>query len=233
MTFSSTVVPGVQEISQHKLDPLAVVAFAFRVARRLQLPDPTEDLLKHGAARGVRLEGETYGHEQLTGALQGVLLWHPAGGVTKHELAAHAADDLGGEQLPQEEVADELHVGAETVPPLLPELLEVVVRPALAGIEGGDELLELVLADIKHRGFESDRLAAIRGRELGEGGLQAKDKVCIGLAIMRLGDGLLENQLNDDLKLLWVLELDASDLIRDCQDVLRADLVEKALYTAT
>mmetsp|Transcript_95537 Transcript_95537/g.274082 ORF Transcript_95537/g.274082 Transcript_95537/m.274082 type:complete len:466 (-) Transcript_95537:57-1454(-) len=151
-----------------------------------------------------------------------------------HELAAHGAYDLRGQQLPQVEVTDKLHVGQHAVLSPLPARLEILSCVQglllLGGLQTREQLLELVLADVEHRGLESDGFATVQRRELGEDRLQAEDQVGVGLAIVRLGQSFLEDQLDDCLELLSIRDLHRADFMHDGGDVLGADLVQQTLH---
>mmetsp|Transcript_43150 Transcript_43150/g.92010 ORF Transcript_43150/g.92010 Transcript_43150/m.92010 type:complete len:273 (+) Transcript_43150:568-1386(+) len=134
-------------------------------------------------------------------------------------------------------MAYELHVRKHTVLGLLPaelQLLGIVeLQLLVSGGESRGQRLELALADVEEDGLEGHRFGALLRRgELWEGGLETEDQVRVGLAVVWLGEGLLEDQADDVLELGHVAHLNLRDLGADGRDALRADLVQQALDRA-
>mmetsp|Transcript_57727 Transcript_57727/g.150404 ORF Transcript_57727/g.150404 Transcript_57727/m.150404 type:complete len:285 (+) Transcript_57727:656-1510(+) len=179
------------------------------------------------------LEREADRQQQLARALERVLGRNLVGQIARHELAAHGAYDFRGKQLAKVEVADELHVREHAVLAFLPDQLQVlscVLRLLVfGGLEVCEQLLELVLANVKDGRLKRDRLTSVGGGELGEDGLEAEDQVRVGLAVVRLSQRFLEDELNNCLQLGSLCDLDGADLGHDGGDVLRAHLVQQSL----
>mmetsp|Transcript_77252 Transcript_77252/g.238474 ORF Transcript_77252/g.238474 Transcript_77252/m.238474 type:complete len:420 (-) Transcript_77252:382-1641(-) len=228
--------PRIEKVLDGKLDPLAVHPSAVRPLSLLQIQQAPRHLDERLLARWHGLECMPDGHQQLHCALDHVLLGHPRCVVAEGELLNHRADDASGEQLPQEEVPDELHVCQHSVlPPLPPELELLGVVPLQVLVhrrEGRRQGLKLVLAYVEEHGLEGQRLAPVRAGELREGGPQRKDEVSVGLAVVRLGDRLLEDQGDDVLQLLGALDLHLANLLGNGRDALGADFVQQALNCA-
>mmetsp|Transcript_19719 Transcript_19719/g.43574 ORF Transcript_19719/g.43574 Transcript_19719/m.43574 type:complete len:723 (+) Transcript_19719:163-2331(+) len=227
----------VEEVLNHEDDALAIDALAIVRLAGLQLEQPAADELKGLMARRQLLQRVADVREELAGALYGVILGNVVRVLgAQDQLHDDRADHLGGEQLAEEEVADELHVGAHALLPLAAQVLDLirvlVLLLVICHLRGGHQLLELVLANVQHRGLEGHWLPTVRRWELGEDGLQAEDEVRVGLAVVRLGQSFPEDGLYDDLQLLGVVDLDRGDAVHDRGHVLRADLVQQALDIA-
>mmetsp|Transcript_66309 Transcript_66309/g.156094 ORF Transcript_66309/g.156094 Transcript_66309/m.156094 type:complete len:357 (+) Transcript_66309:3-1073(+) len=224
---------GVKHILDHELDPLAVGALAVLC---LALHEVFQSAAHRGKCRLARnhvLHGVTDGQQKLASALKGMLLGEIVNLLAQHELAHDASDHLCRQQLSQKEVANELHVGAHTVLALLAHVLQILEVQLcllfLCQIPGGQQFFKFILANVQHEALKSNRLATIRAGEGRIHRLQAEHHVCVRLAVVGLGNGLLEHQLDNRLQLLDVLDFDGCDLLDDRRHVFRADLVQQAL----
>mmetsp|Transcript_34867 Transcript_34867/g.91188 ORF Transcript_34867/g.91188 Transcript_34867/m.91188 type:complete len:571 (+) Transcript_34867:244-1956(+) len=217
---------GVQDVLYHKLDALAVAALP------LQRGKPGASLGEGlpGNRQRRRLHGVAHGHEELAGALDRHIGRHAGGLVAEEKGARQGAHHTHRQQVAQEEVAYELHVGERAALPGLLELLAVDGR--LRRRARGLEVFELTLDGVQQRRPEGHGLAALGGREFLKRGLEREDEVGVRLAVVRLGEGLLEEQLDHQLELLRGLDLDLADLLRHRCHVLRADLVQQAPHVA-
>mmetsp|Transcript_96882 Transcript_96882/g.250596 ORF Transcript_96882/g.250596 Transcript_96882/m.250596 type:complete len:411 (+) Transcript_96882:534-1766(+) len=227
----------VEQVLDLELDPLGVDALTLLVLLLLEVHEAAADLLDRLLAGPHGVERVADGVQQLADALHDVLRRELVGVVAHRQVLHHGADDPRGEQLAQEEVADELHVRQD--PFLALHLLELhllrihAFRLLLAQLERVRvHGLELVLDDVQERGLEGHRLAAVGRGELGHLSLQSEDEVGVGLAVVRLGERLLHDQADDTLQLLRAAHLDLDDLLRDGSHVLGADLVQQALHAA-
>mmetsp|Transcript_42099 Transcript_42099/g.136236 ORF Transcript_42099/g.136236 Transcript_42099/m.136236 type:complete len:440 (+) Transcript_42099:68-1387(+) len=226
--------PSVLQVLDHELNPLAVDQLAVRTLGALDGLQSMKDLLDHRLTVRQGLQCEADGHQELHGALQGELMGHltPAA-ITEHQLSAHGSDHLGGKQLAQEEVSEKLHVGAHTVLTLPSHVGRRVGIAERLRLQCCVELLEQFL---EQRNFEADRPvlhAPFACRELRKGGLQVDNQVCVGLAVVGLGQSLVENELDDDVEFVGTTELHFRDFLGNRVDVLRTDLVQQALNAAS
>mmetsp|Transcript_18699 Transcript_18699/g.48020 ORF Transcript_18699/g.48020 Transcript_18699/m.48020 type:complete len:373 (-) Transcript_18699:133-1251(-) len=229
---------GLEEILHHEHHPLAVSGLALNIAH-LQIEEPIANQLQSLESCRQLLQRVPDVHQQLAGALDGMLLGHVVGGLLRaqDELADDGADHLGREELAEEEVSDELHVGAHAILPLPAlelDVLRIHVLRALVRRRVGSrhQLLELVLANVQNRRLEGHGLSTARRRELREDRLQAEDEVGVGLAVVRLRQRFSEDGLDDDLELRGIVDRDGGDALDDCGHVLRAHLVQQALHAA-
>mmetsp|Transcript_136223 Transcript_136223/g.435826 ORF Transcript_136223/g.435826 Transcript_136223/m.435826 type:complete len:310 (+) Transcript_136223:1361-2290(+) len=133
------------------------------------------------------------------------------------------ADELHREQTPEEQVANELHVGQHLL--LHPLHLE---EQLLRGLEGRGQALEVVLARAEQKARERPGLFAfVLWRELGVSVLESEHHVGIGFAQMRLLQRLLEDDGEDKLQLLGVVQLLLGQAVDDGLEVVGRDPVEQ------
>mmetsp|Transcript_44532 Transcript_44532/g.115189 ORF Transcript_44532/g.115189 Transcript_44532/m.115189 type:complete len:270 (-) Transcript_44532:1337-2146(-) len=184
------VPPDLKEVLDVELDPLRVRALALGVCALLQVQQAPAHLAQRMLARGHGLQGVAYVHEELARALHDVLLRQHIRLVAERQLLDDRANHLCRQQLPEEQVTDEFHIGEHAA--LGPRALELELpgvhrgEVLLARLQGGGKCLELRLADVQEHRLESYGLAAVSRRELWEGCLEAEDQVGIGFAIVRL-----------------------------------------------
>mmetsp|Transcript_56927 Transcript_56927/g.123875 ORF Transcript_56927/g.123875 Transcript_56927/m.123875 type:complete len:629 (-) Transcript_56927:184-2070(-) len=227
----------VQEVLNLELDALGVALGALLVLLLLQVHEATAHLLDRLLARGHGIQRVADGVEKLADALHHVLRGQPVRFVAHGQVLHDGTNDPRGQQLTQEEVTNELHVrkdarlalGHQEVDLVLllasNLLLRELKRISLHGFE-------LVLTDVEERRLEGNRLAAVGRRVLREGRLEAEDQVGVGLAVVRLRQGLLEDDRDEQLQLLDGGHLHLCQLLADGDDALRAHLVQEALGRA-
>mmetsp|Transcript_66149 Transcript_66149/g.213880 ORF Transcript_66149/g.213880 Transcript_66149/m.213880 type:complete len:206 (+) Transcript_66149:382-999(+) len=193
-----------------------------------------EDLLDHRLPVRQGLQSEADRHQELHGALHGELIGHlTRATIAEHQLSANGSDHLGGNQLAQEEVSEKLQVGANTALSLPCHVVHRVGIGLRLRLQCCVQLLEQF---IEQRNFEADRpflQAAVGCRELWKGNLQVENQVCVGLAVVGLGQSLVENELDDDVEFVGTTELHFRNFLGNRVDVLRTDLVQQALDAAS
>eukprot|EP00972_Heterocapsa_arctica_P047453 6997854-Heterocapsa_arctica.AAC.1 len=158
------------------------------------------------------------------------MLWRQLVRFLAHRLVLHdGANGPSGQEFPKEEVANELHVCWDALlaraqfeldlvdfqanGPLIRELQRI-------GLHG----FELVQTDVEECRLKCSR--ELRHR------VENEDEVGVGLAVVRLCERLLHDQPDHNPELLHVREHGIDNLLRDSHEVLRADLVQKALHAA-
>mmetsp|Transcript_51109 Transcript_51109/g.128983 ORF Transcript_51109/g.128983 Transcript_51109/m.128983 type:complete len:216 (-) Transcript_51109:1486-2133(-) len=121
--------PSLKEVLDDELDAFAVqAALASHVhPALLQMAHALADLLDDCGTIRIRLQRVAHGHQQFAGTLNRMLLGHVFLVVAIRELATKLPNDLGRQQLPQEEVTDEPDVCSETVPSLIPQVFQLLL----------------------------------------------------------------------------------------------------------
>mmetsp|Transcript_40521 Transcript_40521/g.120138 ORF Transcript_40521/g.120138 Transcript_40521/m.120138 type:complete len:230 (-) Transcript_40521:1029-1718(-) len=168
--------------------------------------------------------------KQLAHALNHVLLRQAL--LDPNEVVHHLPDDLHGEQLPEEEVADELHVCKHLVLPplhLKPQLFPAAARQLFrCRLEAARQTLELVLDGVQEHTRECLGLFALVLRlEFRVARSQCEDHVRIGLAVVWLSQRLREDDPNDELQLIRLVQFNQRQALDDGLQVVRADLVQQ------
>mmetsp|Transcript_108896 Transcript_108896/g.347333 ORF Transcript_108896/g.347333 Transcript_108896/m.347333 type:complete len:204 (+) Transcript_108896:75-686(+) len=120
---------NVQDVLDCKLDPPGVCRTASRATPLLEVQKPATDLGNGLLADGHCLQRVPHRHQQLHNALDAIGLRQTVliVAVGERELLDDCCDDAGGKYLPEEEVADDLHVGKQAVLGLLAAVLELLV----------------------------------------------------------------------------------------------------------
>mmetsp|Transcript_12591 Transcript_12591/g.31737 ORF Transcript_12591/g.31737 Transcript_12591/m.31737 type:complete len:602 (-) Transcript_12591:1009-2814(-) len=226
------VLPQIQQVLDLELYPLAEGGRAVRGGAALELHQAGRELRHQQLAVLRSVEGVTDRLQQLANTLDHVLLRQALLDTDKvmHDLT----DDFHGQQLSQEEIADEFHVGQHFVLAFLHLDPQVVWRQLalflLRGFERRGQVLKLVLARVQQHTCERLRLLTlVLRRELGIPCPQGVDHVGVGLAVVRLGERLLHDEADDRLELLAGGYLGVDDPLGDRGDVVGRDLVQVAL----
>mmetsp|Transcript_85676 Transcript_85676/g.207576 ORF Transcript_85676/g.207576 Transcript_85676/m.207576 type:complete len:236 (+) Transcript_85676:141-848(+) len=176
--FGPASCTGLQEVLDLELDALAVGGLAPGVGPRLEVQQAAADVLQRALARGHGLQGVADGVQQLAHALHDVLAGDDVPRAAHHEILNDRADDPGRQQLPEEEVADELHVGQGPGLTHLPSMLQLL-KIHLLVLQGlgwrPQHGLKFVLAAVQQGALERHRFAAARSGELGQLALEPVD----------------------------------------------------------
>mmetsp|Transcript_11411 Transcript_11411/g.31134 ORF Transcript_11411/g.31134 Transcript_11411/m.31134 type:complete len:202 (+) Transcript_11411:700-1305(+) len=174
------------------------------------------------------------GH-QLYGALDLVLRGQIL--VTSEQVVNDIADHPRREEAPQVELANKPHVCPSPVFQLLLVLLDLAGTHRLLVLlwrfQCGWQAFVLLLARVEKDPPEGHRLLALPLRwELGVARMQVLDHVGVGVAVMRLLQGLPEDDLVHSVQLLRVQDVDVSQAVHNHLLVLWHDLVQEALDAA-
>mmetsp|Transcript_70036 Transcript_70036/g.163889 ORF Transcript_70036/g.163889 Transcript_70036/m.163889 type:complete len:504 (-) Transcript_70036:965-2476(-) len=226
----------VQESVDLELNALAVGMLAV-VAHPGQVFQACREGVHQRLALLRLIKSEADGLEKLAHALDHMLFGQRVFSLLDaNQVVDDLADDLHSQQLSEEKVADELHVGKHLALALLHLEVKIFGRLELLAVlvcrlECGRKALELILHCVEQHASEAVWLLALVLRwELWVASSECEDHVCIGLAVVRLHKGFAEDDLNHKLQLLSLLQVNLCQSLHDRLQVVGADLVQESAH---
>mmetsp|Transcript_2836 Transcript_2836/g.6801 ORF Transcript_2836/g.6801 Transcript_2836/m.6801 type:complete len:267 (-) Transcript_2836:29-829(-) len=225
-----------QESVDLELNALAVSVLAI-VAHPGQVFQACREGVHQRLALLCLIKSVANGLEKLAHALDHVLFGQRVLSLLDaNQVVDDLADDLHSQQLSEEKVPNELHVGKHLALALLHLKVQVLGRLELLSVlvcrlECGWKALELVLHCVEQHASEAVWLLALVLRwELWVTSSECEDHVCIGLAVVRLHEGFAEDDLNHKLQLLSLLQVNLCQGLHDSLQVVGTDLVQKTTH---